>query len=646
MDIKFNCSNPACQQRIAIDVSEAGRILKCPSCGKSLQVPGSPAKPDFSGRLPRTEAEKRISPAPREAHWLLSLTPFKRLLLGWWLGAALFALLIAGLQLRSLAALPWHFNAMLREISSIGAFRGAPLVNHSGTRLIYARETENGISLFLMNLATSQCHLVGAVDRAKYSTPDNSFKLIGWSPDDSCLAFAVDSEQDQTIAICDGDSGALRKTFPLCDNAKQKFFSMLDEVKEAVWLTNDSLLLMDSFHSLYLLNIKTGRMEELHGYTSLNGSPPYALARMSGHGIAYVDDGNVWSLDISTRQAQQLTCLTDATIEWLDYSPARMAFLFCLTEPGSNRSLYQFDLNTTNLTRLTDTDTLKGQWIEDGDTGIAYVGTATNSTQFLAIEPRYNALRTNLFGEHILAYSVAPEKDKVYAFAAIDQEPFSLWEYDIASQSLRNVVPDTDQPFVFSEIIPRAYGVVVKDNVQYYIMTPPELNPRKKYPVVIDQPSAPYYDDGSQFLANAGIIYVSIYRDGPEPILAVYDELLKNPNVDPRRIYLAGSSSHTVVVADLVGEHPDLFRGAILLSPVAFPQIRNNVKGFPSIFISIGDEDFKGSQNKTEHFAREACHQLISTRILHHSNAPHIFNSTKLTRERYKVMAKFILADY
>jgi len=640
MAIEFNCSNPACQRHIAVDVSEAVHIVKCPYCGKFEQVPGSPAKPDFHGQLPQTKAEKHIPPASRVAHWVLSLTPFKRLLLGWGLGAALFTLLIAGQQLR----LPWHFNAMAREISSIGAFRVAPLVNHSGTKLIYARETEDGIGLFLMNLATRQCHLVGAVDRA-VSIPDNSFKLIGWSPDDSRLAFAVDSKQDQTITICDGDSGALQKTFPLCDNAKQKDFSMLDEVKEAVWLTGDSLLLMDSFHSLYLLNIKTSRMEELHGYTSLNGSPPYALARMSDHGIAYVDDGNVWSLDISTRQTQQLTCLTNATIEWLDYSPAKMAFLFCLTEPGSKRSLYQFDLNTTNLTRLTDTDTLKGQWI-DGDTGIAYVGMANNSTYFLAIKPRYNALRTNLFGEHILAYSVAPRKDKVYAFAAIDQEPFSLWEYDIASQNLRNVVSGTNQPFVFSKIIPRSYGVAVKDNVPYYILTPPKMKARKKYPVVIDQPSAPYYDSGSQFLANAGIIYVSIYRDGPEPILAVYDQLLKNRNVDPHRIYLAGLSLRTAVVAGLVDEHPGLLRGVILLSPVAFPRIQDNVKDFPSIFISIGDEDFKQSQNATERFARDACRQLIGTKIIHHSNATHILNSTKLERERYEAVAKFILTDY
>jgi len=34
MEIKFNCSNPACRQRISVDEALAGRLLHCPICKK------------------------------------------------------------------------------------------------------------------------------------------------------------------------------------------------------------------------------------------------------------------------------------------------------------------------------------------------------------------------------------------------------------------------------------------------------------------------------------------------------------------------------------------------------------------------------------------------------------------------------------
>jgi sugar lactone lactonase YvrE len=39
MDIKFICTNPACQQHLAVDESCAGRSVQCPKCGTTLQVP-------------------------------------------------------------------------------------------------------------------------------------------------------------------------------------------------------------------------------------------------------------------------------------------------------------------------------------------------------------------------------------------------------------------------------------------------------------------------------------------------------------------------------------------------------------------------------------------------------------------------------
>ena len=39
MEIKFNCSNPACNQRMVVDEALAGRALPCPACATILWVP-------------------------------------------------------------------------------------------------------------------------------------------------------------------------------------------------------------------------------------------------------------------------------------------------------------------------------------------------------------------------------------------------------------------------------------------------------------------------------------------------------------------------------------------------------------------------------------------------------------------------------
>lgn len=39
MDIVFNCTNPACNTEMAIDVAGAGSEIECPNCGRMLVVP-------------------------------------------------------------------------------------------------------------------------------------------------------------------------------------------------------------------------------------------------------------------------------------------------------------------------------------------------------------------------------------------------------------------------------------------------------------------------------------------------------------------------------------------------------------------------------------------------------------------------------
>jgi dipeptidyl aminopeptidase/acylaminoacyl peptidase len=656
MDIKFNCSNPDCQQHLAIDESCAGQSLRCPACGTSVQVPEPANKPlaaaESSAGIPSPQQSQHSVLKIRRRHYFF---PLERLLLGWGAGVILFGLLLGGLYIRSQSALPKHFDKMLDEICSVGNIRGAPVASPDGTELLYARETPKGLGIFLEDLQMLQHKQIGLVDKTVW-TAEDYFTLIGWSPDNQYLAFRIETSHGEALVICRGDDGSLLQTY------------VSDDFAHAFWLTNHSLILMDALHQLLLIDLKQpGRIHGIAGYTTFgidDRYTSYALAKMSDHSFAYANGGNVCTLDLSTGQAKQLTHFANSRIEWLDYNPTNGEFLFCygdLDNDYTTNSRYLYCLNpnatTNNVTCIAGAETSKGQWI-CGGTGLAYVGTKGNEN-YLAVKTQNKSLCTNLFLEgNIMSYSVSPQGDKLYAVASLGHESLGIWEYDIASKNLRNVLPGEEHPFKVSHFITPVQMSVIRngETIPYFMLPPPELDPHKKYPVVIDQPINDRCEPGPQFLANAGIIYVSVNRYGLansdnlttafDDVLAVRDELVKNPNVDPHRIYLAGVCASTAIVSELINYNPALWRGMIAFGPNIFPVIPAKVTRFPSVFVSVGENDAPSFLTNTEKFVQEASGQLIPVKVIYHKSAGHIFNSTSQAKERYGDAAKFILTDY
>ncbi len=329
-------------------------------------------------------------------------------------------------------------------------------------------------------------------------------------------------------------------------------------------------------------------------------------------------------------------------LEWLDYDPGKDQYLYCATAPrGKDRYVFKFDPgapSNANTTRLTGNHSFKGQWLQGGS-GFAYVGTKGNQN-FLAVEATNPALSTTFFAVGATSYRL-----------------LTLWEYDISSRKLRELVPSEAHGTLFSELIVPVQAAVTNalgERVDYYYLSPPRMDPHKRYPVMMDQFSDGRYQQNFQFLANAGIFYVSVNRYGlasdsmptrPEDALAVYKEFLKNPNVDPDRIYLDGRSRGTAAVRDMLVAHPELWHGVIVESPAVLPLLPDDMKDFPkSIFISVGDVDTVTTQEKCEVFMQDACQRLIRAKLTI-GHGGHTFSSTDQLKDRYRAIAKFILTD-
>jgi dienelactone hydrolase len=182
---------------------------------------------------------------------------------------------------------------------------------------------------------------------------------------------------------------------------------------------------------------------------------------------------------------------------------------------------------------------------------------------------------------------------------------------------------------------------------------PAKLAKNMKYPAILDLYPVNRYDQNVQVLANAGIYYSTASRLGlndwqqvaePESILAVYGELLKNPNIDTNRIYIYGRSFSTSTVTAMVNDYPDLWRGAILFSPVAFPQIPVKSTRYPSLFIAEGDQDEEGLQKHCDQLWQDACNRQVPAR-LHFEHAGHGF-TTENYKTSYAKLVEFIQSGY
>ncbi len=584
----------------------------------------------------------------------------RRLLIGWAVGAALCGVLIGALQLRLWASLPRDFNAMQEEVGAVGDFRLVPWANHDNSELMYARNLSNCLGSFLVDLGSlkqTRPRVRGAKDNTR-----GGFTLLAWSPDDKNMVFSwtlMPGQANRQIGLCDGTTSALRISFAIPGPPRR-----------VVWLTTNSMVMYLGENDLYLYNINSSSDLGKFGRKGLVmlrklDSPPktvtenaFSLVRISEKSIGYFDKGNVWTLDIPHNKAHELTDFTNETLEWLDYSPENSSFLFTVSDKGGPRYRRLCMLKPEadpdyQLIECSPHDNIfKGLWALKGKV-IAYVDNV-GSENCLAIDTPDQNLRTNLFlGGHMRSYSVSPNGERIYAIASPDDGPMGIWEYDIATKKLRNVAPPVSKPFAVAKL-----GTPVKTSVNgmgYFYVPPVHLEKQRQYPLVIDATRDSRWEAGSAILANADIFYAAVNRNGlanflnldtsPADIMQLYQDLLKNPNVDPARVYLAGTSAGSRGISSLINAKPSLWRGAGFMSPVRIPENRARNPHFPSIFISFVGHD---GHHPSEYFEKSAvtlCRQNVPTTIVYHPRESHILATTDAIRDRWAKFAEFILLN-
>jgi predicted esterase len=121
-------------------------------------------------------------------------------------------------------------------------------------------------------------------------------------------------------------------------------------------------------------------------------------------------------------------------------------------------------------------------------------------------------------------------------------------------------------------------------SARYQLISPVNMSPGKKYPLVIGTASYEWTPIAhavyAQALARCGafVALVDYHWDSSKGVgnytnhvLAIYDQLATNSNVDKSRVYLFAFSAGTQVAKDLVEQYPGRWRGLMLMNPSVLP---------------------------------------------------------------------------
>jgi dipeptidyl aminopeptidase/acylaminoacyl peptidase len=549
-----------------------------------------------------------------------------------------------------------HFETLAKEISSEGEFQKSLRVNPSGSELAYVRTAKGGVAIYLMDTKTGQER---KLEVAETNRP--GIDLYGYSSDGRYLLFSADLYHH--IMVMD------------CADSSIKSVIDGDLMQNTTWLSSNS----------FCFNYGHTNFGEVVSFTSdkvvtnriETGSEIYCITPIGSNHILYLAKKNIWLLDVDTGQQRELTppanriihgwSLNDTHVpRWLNYSPELNEFLVCSWDPSDYRHLYKLTYSTNCLIFNQQTDgnehTYNGQWIQKSK-GFAFVGNQTNHF-YLAVRPADRDQNTNLFvGGHVYGYTVSQDGDKIYAIASARTEPLGMWEYTISTRELRYIggraklsqaeTISAEERWVFS-----SDGT----NVPYYVRAPKNLDTKKLYPAVIFLP-VPHmqcfsaWEMFSQFFANAGVFHIAInhrgvdgygkaYRrvgvvDADKDVDAVYEEIVKNPNIDKSRVFLMSFSQAGYVVNRTIVDFPGRWAGVINLSGEPPPLDEIERQGI-RVFLFVGDRDAMNETQAVSNFEKAAKSNGVPITAMHDKQTQHDIDDSDVDRQLLLRLSDFI----
>jgi hypothetical protein len=242
----------------------------------------------------------------------------------------------------------------------------------------------------------------------------------------------------------------------------------------------------------------------------------------------------------------------------------------------------------------------------------------------------------------------------LYVVGYPTNEPPGVWDYDLATGSLDCIVSGLSQPLKQATYVAPSHGLLTNAagaTSGYSLWRPARFSARKKYPIILCQTVNGEWLPFVETAANLGCYFAVAHRpywlsrklqDWPADVMALYEALARNPNVDTNRVYLWGHSAETSQLSQLFAEKAQLWNGAILFDPGVLPDLPRVMHA--KILIIAGQNDAQQVERLTR-YQDQAAQAGTPLKLIFQENTGHNPVSTRAMRDRTRAFAKLLNDD-
>jgi hypothetical protein len=536
-----------------------------------------------------------------------------------------------------------HEPRAIREICNLRQFEQDLSPNSANTRLVFCQDTEEGVGIYFCDTTGGKPRLLG--EEKEKGRKGRRFTMLGWSPDDSrfACAFPENKRDQELILIFDGRTG--EPVGKLVADPSLRLFG---------WLANDSFAYSvggrsvrmaarqangDWVHQRFFENVATN----MDNFTAITADS-VAWRDKEGIGLLHLDSGlaeRIW--EAATNRLMEFT-YDRATGEYLlncDDAAGQYLLLFRPAErrqinlgPISQHHAYirHVTWNKNHCSYVCLTNDLAGS---------AFCVKTGELAKPTIIPWRGGIHSCALNGNHLF-FSGNPD----------DQAP-SLWDYDLQSGIFKCIASSTGGPLerrFGSPSVSQAMTNSLGEQQFYHLWAPPHFSPDRKYPVLLAQelndwfPCFPIAAQCGYFVAVVDRPFFKTWDGEPqqswiEDVSRLQEIMAKNPNIDTSRVYLCACSRETFFLSQMLNERPALAEGAILFSPVAFPDV-SSVSN-KCLFLVDGKADGDASKQLMA-FQEHAAKKGYGITVFLQANAGHNPAAGATIRNRNWQFAQFI----
>ncbi len=476
---------------------------------------------------------------------------------------------------------------------------GTPRWSPSGDRLLYVGIDENDAAqLFIRWMDTGES--------AKISSLEHSPGGLSWSPDGEWIAFTMFvPKQDKPMVALPGKPEGAEWAAPA---------KVIDKLR---YRADGPGYLEDGYEQVFVIPAEGGTPRQLtSGEYNHGGTPQWSVDGEHLYISANRHEG--WEYEPANTEIYQIT-IGDASItpltdrkgpdgnpvvspdgnkiaytgydeEYLGYQPSA---LYVMNADGSGKRKIptNLDRNPGNLSWASDNNSLYVQYDDEGNGKIARVS-LTGDLQLMGENVGGTTIgRPYASGD----YSVADNGTIAYTYTR------PSYPGDIAvtegGGEINRITHLNDDLFAHKQLgqVEEIWYESSADGqqIQGWIVKPPNFDPGKKYPLILEIHGGPFANYGDRFSAEAQLYasagYVVLYTNprgstgygkafGNEihhnypgndydDLMSGVDAVLEKGYVDEDRLYVTGGSGGGVLTAWIVGK-TDRFKAAVVAKPV------------------------------------------------------------------------------